>query len=511
MDYRKLTVFLFLILSGMLFFGSPSSWCAPSVPVKIRIDESKEIRKVPAELFGFNHNWLFSERRFWNKERKAVVLDFVERLQGLHLPLNRMAGAESQFFRWKYAIGPIDQRLEQKLVEHGQVTKRIFGPVEWVQSTRLVDPEAKFSWVFNMENGSPADHADLVEFLVGNGKVNLNGGVNWAEKRIQLGLTEPVKVSIWELGNELDFKKGARNWSVEHYIKESRKIIAAVRSVDPEAKIAAHAASAPWVKKRYRARDWREWHRKVLKEIGSQIDYISFHPYYLGVPTSEIEGFIDEIYNDIVRITGQDRIKIFISEHAVWPSKAIFSGSGTADWNQTHSLSGVLATAQFLNRLMARREVSAAAYHCFSGGPWGVIYKSKISGQLYTTGIFSLYRLFGSLAGMDLLQATVVGESADVNSRSLKFTVSVLKKSNFMIVVAVNRDGHVSRDATFTFNRNKYRVLKSIRIAGSSLRDFNDVYGKKIFTSGNVLNSKTVFSRFRFPSKSICLLVLQEI
>ncbi len=381
---------LFLTL-GVLLITSPS-YCQDLLSTTIIVDESKIIREVPKELFGFNHNWIHSERLVWDKSKNQISSEFVKTLSGLSMPLNRMSGSVSQVFHWKQAIGPLCDRDEQQLAAYDNKAKKHFGPLEWIESTRDIDPEAKFSWVFNMTTENPSDHADLVEFLTGDGNSNPNGGTNWAQKRIQLGMTVPLNGCIWELGNEIDH--GVNGLTVEAYIQKCKEIIEAIRAIEPKAIIAVHATTAPWSRK-YFGKDWRKWHQAVLRKLGDDIDFISFHSYYLGIETAKMEEYLDVIRDDILTITGNDRIKIYISEHAVWPSKPVIPGrKWSANWHQTHSLSGCLGTAQFLNRVLSRPEITTMAYHSLSAGPWGLVYRGKNTGDIYTTGIYSLFKLF---------------------------------------------------------------------------------------------------------------------
>lgn len=358
-----------------------------------------------------------------------------------------------------------------------------------------------------MKTENTSDHADLVEFLTGNGISNPNGGINWAKKRILLGITAPLDGCIWELGNELDH--GYKAMPIETYIQKSKEIIEAIRTIEPRALFAAHAATAPWSKKD-NSKNWSEWHKAVLDNLGDDIDFISFHPYYLGIETAEIEKYLDVIRDDILSITGKDRIKIYISEHAVWPSKPIIPGRiWSANWYQTHSLSGCLGTAQFLNRVLSRPEITTMAYHSLSAGPWGVVYRGKNNGNLYTTGIYSLFKLFYSMTGNVVVESIVTGKDTATDSKALKLTVSTSLTPKGINIIIVNRNS-CFRDIKFKFRKN-YRMTHMTTLAARTLDSYNTENKNEIKLITKEIDSNTKFENYLIPPTSIYAFALETL
>lgn len=126
MYYINIELKILFLIVGILFF-TKSSYCQDLLDTTIIIDESKIIREVPKELFGFNHNWIHSEKLGWDKSKKQISSKFINKLSGLLMPLNRMSGSVSQVFHWKQAIGPLDEREEQQLAPHDK-KKKTFWP-----------------------------------------------------------------------------------------------------------------------------------------------------------------------------------------------------------------------------------------------------------------------------------------------------------------------------------------------------------------------------------------------
>ncbi len=509
--YAGIILFLmFLICSHMVFAETDI------LSAKIVVYEDSIIKKVNRGLLGYNHNWIVSEVVVMSTATDSLDIseEYLDIMKGFPMPLNRMSGTVSQGFKWKWAIGSLEERKEQKLVGHDKMSKKRLGPIEWIKSVLLIDPAAKFTWTLNMVLDTPDDHADLAEFLTGDGKSNLNGGVDWAKKRIELGIKEPVNIVIWELGNELDWKQfGELFPTPDIYIEACKKTITAVKKVHPKAKFAAHAATAVHDKEYHKNRiygAWEVWHREVLKQLNEQIDYIVFHKYYNGLPQSKGEESIDVIKEDILKITGNDKIKIYLSEHARWSnigkSKSI---SWKDHWDKTHSLAGVICTAEWLNRMLMRKEVEMAGYHCFSGGPWALVYRDVNEEKLYTTGIFDLFKVLNDAYGENVVKYKISGEFTDTKEKECRLTTGIMTRADGLNIILTNRDPVIKRDIRFEF-KDKYKLVKETIITAKDIKDYNTSDKKKIIATSKDINNEDIFNSYTMPAKSVVVLSLEK-
>ena len=127
-----------------------------------------------------------------------------------------------------------------------------------------------------------------------------------------------------------------------------------------------------------------------MKEIGNEIDYIVFHSYYEGVPARQVLGtYLKMIEEDVLTITGSDRIKAYLSEHAMWPNRDIAAPGekrGKLSMDHSHSMEGIVKTMDYYTRAYNNPFIAAAAYHSFRGGPWKLIDITP-EGNFYKTGI----------------------------------------------------------------------------------------------------------------------------
>jgi alpha-L-arabinofuranosidase len=485
-------------------------------PVEINIDEDRIVKKFSKEMFGYNYVWIWINRMTLSKNSSGgsmISPQYLKLMQGFPMPLNRVSGSGSKVFKWKHAIGPVAKRKPQKLAKWVPAEIQKAGPVEWIKSVLAIDKNARFTWTFNIDTDSVKDNVDLVEFLTGDPARNPGGGVNWAAKRVELGLKAPVNIAVWELGNEMDWGETRSNFPIEKYVAKCKEIIVAVKKEFPNAKFAAHAATAPSNKIHKKAGGWNVWHRKVLKELGGQIDFCVVHPYYhvCNIPRLE-RDCINVLAQDIKNITGSDRIKIYISEHAKWPLYPK-KGSGrkwTDNWYQTHSLEGCLTTAEWTNRMLNIPAVTMMAYHSFSGGPWGMIYLDQKTGKLYTTGMFDMFKLLNSIPGINVVQSAASGKKADVKRGSLSFTVSAVSTADGLDLILVNCEPETPREATFSF-KGKYYLTEADTLFAPGMDSYNTLKNRPIKVAKKRFSGNGIFTQYNVPAKSLVVLRLKKI
>ncbi|WP_310391825.1 hypothetical protein [Hymenobacter sp.] len=472
----------------------------PSAPATLRVKESVVLAAASTKLFGISYNWDLLGPRLFTEGRRA---DFVQKFQDFPLYFNRIGGADGQRFHWKNALGPADQRPAQSMYEGRPPYVAKMGPVEWVQLVREIQPQAAVVFALNFIDETPQDHADLAEFLGGDGKTNPNGGENWAAKRIAAGLKEPVKVALWELGNENDWDK-KEAIQPEEYIKRCQATIAAIRRVDPTAKFAAHAATSPGGANRKRVfeGDWSIWHLKVLKALGPDISHLVVHPYYKE--PGQALRILESIRRDIKTVTGKNDIGIFLSEHAAWPPNI----GQPERYFRTHALEGCLLVANLLVEQM-QYENTAACYWTMSGVPWGVFYP-KGEKEIYTTGIFDLLKLLGGNLGETVVQSTFSGERTTLGEEFLSANSAVMKSKDGLVLYLVNYEPTAARELSLSFE-GKYALQEETVLTGESFDSHNSATAKDIKVNTQRFPGDKVISKYSLPAKSVVVLKLKKL
>lgn len=485
-------------------------------PASVRVEWGDRSAPVSGRLFGFNFNWLNSQKFIQPSGSASLDTTLVELCRGRPLFTSRMSGTGSQCIQWKTAIGPVAQRREQRLMPwRSSRAVPAFGPMEWVRFTQAVNPDCELVWVFNLLLGTPRDAADMVEFLTCDPGQNPNGGEDWAAKRVALGMTESPAIAVWELGNELDHYGG---WKIDTYVDACRRVIAAVRQVRPDARFSAHVAGAPWSREQYATLDdWRHWHRRVLSELGDDLAFLSFHPYYDGIAVARIHRYIRVIREDIREVTGSSRIRLYHSEHARWPPRAPLTAAerrrgrkqGRLQADETANLRGCLSTADFLMRVMGDGDGAGdmASYHCFHGGPWAAV---RPAGEgWYATGIYEMFGLFAETVGWQVAETSVSGPATARLARDnpATFLAQGLVRNEHRALLLLNKSPAASR-VVEVLGTGDWRVAEKYVFSASSPDALNTADAKPLRLKHETLRTPRPLRRLVIPPHTLTLLRL---
>jgi len=479
---------LFFCLTTVLIFCTiPSITQAATISRDLVVDENTTIKKTDITMYGLNYEW--NGFGICDKVTAEPNPAFVEGMKNYRFPFNRMAGTSSTFYIWKDCVGPVEKRTP---FYQAKTISTIVGPLDWMKSVRTVDKNAKFIYVPNLAKDSFENCADLVELFTSDGTVNYNGGINWGLKRKEWGMEEPIEV-IWELGNELDYTSETK-WSVDTYIEVCNKAIDIIRKIDPDAKISCHADTTVAAA----ASDSTfKYHRRILQELGDRIDYISYHGYYpIGNVTRSMTG-IQQISEDILSITGSDRIKIIVTEHATWVPNEV-------DWPLTHSMVGLVNSAEFYLRMMHYPQVFASTYHCNGPKPWATYFEED--GEIKPTAMSDLLELFMDYSLGDSLKSTLTGyESLKTTSTLLINGVS--KTDDGINIIFSNRSEENDYLINMDFKHN-YKLVETRVITGDN-RASDNWYGKhEISIKTTQYDTNNVITSYTVPKLSIVALKL---
>lgn len=372
---KKFNIILLLITAAALHL--PLSAAAGAYSAGISIDTSVVKKHTDASMYGMSGEWGSKLSNAIETADGFPVSDkFTENLAGFSLPLYRLAGSSSKYFFWKDYTGDITKRVPN---EYGSGYTYL-GIADWIRATRAVDADAEFMYVPNLVYDSLESLRDLAVYLTCNPGEHIGAdGVDWAVRRIEDGLQKPVDI-IWELGNEYDY---SLSFTQQEYISLCRDAIAVIRSVDPDAKIACHADTTLVSKGLSGDDSGYLWDKAVLESLGDKIDYMIVHSYYSGSNAYKVPAVIEKVNKDILNITGENRIKVIISEHSWWASD-IYSNQ-----YKIRSMYSLGQTADYYLRLTDYPNVVSSAYHSLFADddfvPGGILKLTALMCR-YTTG-----------------------------------------------------------------------------------------------------------------------------
>ena len=480
--------------------------------VTMDIDENVVARKIGREMFGINFEWSAQKNHsffLYDEDNNMTVNPQVEEIWKDTLVFSRQAGASSQEFFWKKAIGPIKDRENQKM--WGYMNDKVYmGPIEWLNALYTATPDAEVIYTFNMVSDTIENAIDAVEFLIGDGSINYNGGTNWAQVRKKYGIEDPVKVWAWELGNELDW---GEKWSTDQYIEYCKKLIPLVKAIDPDAKIICLANTAAHAN----GDGWEEWHREILKALGDQIDYLAFHYYYPTGYVRRADVVIDQIEKDIVEITGSDRIKIAVTEHTAAPNSYSYDKNNPFDYCLPHTIWGTTAIAEFYHRMMLRDSIVSTTCHSVDSSVWCISYFDD-NYNLYRTAVGEMMNCFVRFGVGDLLEYKL--DTFSLNESSNIAASAVRSDNGDINIIFTNRYETEPVTVNFNFKNGDYRVKLVKRIHGD-VKSADNWYRvgeqweynnpNKIDVSEEILTDTTPLTTYTFDPLSVYALSLEKI
>jgi len=233
-----------------------------AIEARVAIDASKEIRNIPATLYGMNLEWIWDGNGIWDKDRNALDPRIVSLTKDLGTTLLRFPGGIfSDFYHWRDGTGAQAKRPTTKSMPGGAESVHRFGTDEALAFAAQTGSHLLIT--VNAGTGTAQEAADWVRYVNRNGR----------------------QVEYWEVGNELYIKGGQRAFDEstmppERYAQKFLEFARAMRAADSGIKIgaigdenfgdiASHA--------------YGDWTSKVLSIAGKEIDFLSIHNGYSPV------------------------------------------------------------------------------------------------------------------------------------------------------------------------------------------------------------------------------------
>ena len=460
---KKITLFI-LIMSIL------SAAASASEVLNISVDKNSVIKETMG--YGIGGEW---EAAIFNVYMNSIPgritaeeVASVESQTGFTYDFIRQAGATSSKYNWKDALGYVYNRpISETASELSHQNTHMFGVPEILKLIlQSSGNDKKFIYCIGMQNDREEDIADLAEFFYGDGTVNYNGGVNWAKLRIErYGIKEPVEIFAWELGNEYD-QGGYHHAFIndEKYVEQCMRYIAAIRGVNPKAKISVcatmHHDELPTRSNRFTIRG--------LNDLAPYIDYVTIHGYHQVEKAYVTAEAVLSLAKEADRVSG-GRIRIIDTEFGVQGNLTLeetsaLSGDYT-NYGPNYFFVGGATIADYLVR-MANIEsyASGTIYGLAAGTGFSFIHPDSKKGKYTLKPTGMVYTLFKNHCNGKVIKVATEGfeslsEPAKVSS------AAYLQEDGSINLVLVNMT--YDDDFTIKFDK-KYKILEEYRIYGTN-------------------------------------------
>jgi alpha-N-arabinofuranosidase len=235
----------------------------------LRSSETDRDAALTVKFSGSGALWLGTASVMPDDHLSGYRKDVVEVLRQIRMPHLRWPGGNFvSYYHWEDGLGDRDQRparlnLARAIEQEGRYWEpNDVGIEEFLELCRLLGTEPYLA--VNAGDGTPEEAARLVEYC--NGPATSVYGA----KRAANGHSEPYRVKLWGIGNEM-----FGDWQGGHVDEEThaRRVVAfskAMRAVDPRIKLVACGARS-WF--------YPRWNQALLELAKGHFDYLSLHSY----------------------------------------------------------------------------------------------------------------------------------------------------------------------------------------------------------------------------------------
>ncbi len=355
--------------------------------------------------------------------------EMVEMARALKTPLVRFGGNYTSGYHWRDGVGPIDKRVSMLNQSWGMPEYNHFGPDEFLRFCRLIGTQPQIA--LNLGTGTPQEAAEWVQYV--NQKWNNGSGGLW-----------------WELGNELWGTHQIGYPTINQIADRTRDFSAAVRRVDPQAKLIAAGQDPD---------RFKEWNAAQLGLGAGAYNLLSTH---FVVRTAEVLrpnasrdfiaqaalalplGLEKQLYAMKQQIDAdpktRDQVKLAFTE---WLFAAPAAQAPMFD-----NLGGALCTAGFLNVLMRVAQftpVSDMTGLIEFGGIW------QKHGRVYGVPAYWAFRMYSNADATKMVDSQVTVDRYDVDE-GVRRIPAIHDVPYLDAVAALNEDG--SKLTLFCVNRH---------------------------------------------------------
>jgi alpha-L-arabinofuranosidase len=369
--------------------------------------------------------------------------DVIRMARELKTPIVRFGGNFTSAYHWRDGIGARDKRVTMLNLAWGMPEYNQFGTDEFLAFCRLVGAQPQIA--LNLGTGTPDEAAGWVRYV----------NDHWGDR--QGG-------ALWELGNELwaNFQVGYP--TLPAVADRTRRFSAAIRRVDPRARIIATGADPD---------HFREWNAAQLANAPDAFHYLSTHfvvttgavvardpsPDFIAKSTFAlpigVERLLREMHDQFASTPGSSEIKTAFTEWLFW--------APDDSYPRYDNMGGAVAASGFLNMLLRTAPIVPIA-DMTGIVEFGGIWKKR--GRAFGVPAYWAFRMYSTADATRVIETETRGETYSVEQGATRIP-TIPDVPYLDVVAALNDSGN--KLTLFCVNRDLYRDISArINIAGFS-------------------------------------------
>jgi alpha-N-arabinofuranosidase len=445
-----------LLLAGIAVLvacaGDPAAMAgAAPVSSEVRISANQPGRTIPRELFGTNIQWASrGDNILPNDTSTTFDRPIVDSIRDAGVTLLRFPGGTlSDTYIWRHGIGPRGSRRKGPNFV-GQEEPSSFGTDELIKLSREVSAGLVLTVNFSI---TPEDAADWVEYM--NGSTSTKMG----RLRAENGVPDPVKVTYWEIGNEIYNPAEPGHVTGDEYARKFVAFAKAMKARDPSIKIGAVLegtfSQAPWVysavvqKVVKAAAIMATWNETVMRVAGPNVDFAVVHLYAPFDKSGKNEDVKQRLWaasdvfagNLLMVAALLDKYGATGAPIAITEYNSFFDPSwGRMDERIASSESGLYLALTMFEMMREPRVTVANHWSLLNNGVFGMLTIDKAR-TVTRRPSFDIFKELSRFAGARVLSTTDLGPRYAVKSKgNLPDLPSV---SMVRSAAAVHRDGRI--------------------------------------------------------------------
>mgnify|MGYP001012968740 CR=1 FL=1 len=274
--------------------------------------------------------------------------DVLEKVKELGITMVRYPGGNFvSNYDWKDGVGPKEERPKRLELAWRAVETNEVGINEFMRWAKKAGVEPICA--VNLGTKGIENAASFLEYC------NMPAGTMYSDMRVKHGVSEPYKVKLWCLGNEMDGSWQIGHKSAEDYGKLAAETGKVMKLMDPTIELIMCGSSLSNMK------TYPEWDMEVLEKTYDVADYLALHQYYAGqdkgtkgflAQTLDMEEYIRTIRSAAQVIKQKKRskkeMKFSVDEWGVWavPSNTVNAEIDQKPWGIAPAISEQIYTLE---------------------------------------------------------------------------------------------------------------------------------------------------------------------